>query len=98
MIEKIFFTTIAIALFTITFLKLIKKNDTTYIYMLVIEFIGIAINFIELFFKVPFHWILKLIMYLLSIILPILLFAMEKIKNVELSSLVTFLENINDQN
>lgn len=92
MIEKIFFTTIAIALFTITFLKLIKKNDTTYIYMLVIEFIGIAINFIELFFKVPFHWILKLIMYLLSIILPILLFAMEKIKNVELSELIISLE------
>ena len=92
MIEKIFFTTIAIALFTITFLKLIKKNDTTYIYMLVIEFIGIAINFIELFFKVPFHWVLKLIMYLLSIILPILLFAMEKIKNVELSELIISLE------
>ena len=92
MIEKIFFTTIAIALFTITFLKLIKKNDTTYIYMLVIEFIGIAINFIELFFKVPFHWVLKLIMYLFSIILPILLFAMEKIKNVELSELIISLE------
>lgn len=92
MIEKIFFTTIAIALFTITFLKLIKKNDTTYIYMLVIEFIGIAINFIELFFKVPFHWVLKLIMYLFSIILPILLFVMEKIKNVELSELIISLE------
>ena len=63
MIEKIFFTTIAIALFTITFLKLIKKNDTTYIYVLAIEFIGIAINFIELFIKTPFHWSLKLVIY-----------------------------------
>ena len=87
MIEKIFFTTIAIALFTITFLKLIKKNDTTYIYVLAIEFIGIAINFIELFIK-PFHWSLKLVMYLLSIILPIILFAIEKIKNVELAELI----------
>ena len=91
MIEKIFFTTIAIALFTITFLKLIKKNDTTYIYILAIEFIGIAINFIELFLKAQFNWSLKLITYLLSIILPILLFTIEKIKNVELSELlITF--------
>ena len=87
MIEKIFFTTIAIALFTITFLKLIKKNDTTYIYVLAIEFIGIAINFIELFLKAQFNWSLKLITYLLSIILPILLFTIEKIKNVEISEL-----------
>ncbi len=88
MIEKIFFTTIAIALFTITFLKLIKKNDTTYIYVLAVEFIGIAINFIELFLKTPFHWSLKLLMYLLSIILPIALFAIEKIKKIELSELL----------
>ena len=88
MIEKIFFTTIAIALFTITFLKLIKKNDTTYIYVLAVEFIGIAINFIGLFLKTPFHWSLKLLMYLLSIILPIALFAIEKIKKVELSELL----------
>ena len=88
MIEKIFFTTLAIAIFTITFLKLIKKNDTTYIYVLVIEFIGIAINFIELLLSTSFSWGLKLIMYLFSIILPIILFVIERIKKVELSELL----------
>ena len=48
-IEKIFFNTIAIALFTIIFLKLMRKNDTSYILILILVFIGIAINFSELF-------------------------------------------------
>ena len=44
MIEKLIFNIIAISLFTITFLKLVKKNESSYIYLLLVEFIGIAIN------------------------------------------------------
>lgn len=87
MIEKIIFNMIAIAIFTITFLKLIKKNDTSYIYLLVTEFIGIAINFIELLMAIPFHLSLKIIMYLLSVLLPALLFWLEKWKKIDLSEL-----------
>ena len=38
-IEKLFFNLIAIALFTIIFLKFIRKNDTSYIIILIILFI-----------------------------------------------------------
>ena len=43
MLEKIIFNVLAFALFTITVLKLIKKNDTSYIYILALEFVGILI-------------------------------------------------------
>ena len=54
MLEKIIFNVLAFALFTITVLKLIRKNDTSYIYILALEFVGILINFIELFYWLHF--------------------------------------------
>ena len=36
MFEKIIFNVLALAFFTITFLKLIKKNDSSYIYVLAV--------------------------------------------------------------
>ena len=60
MLEKIIFNVLALALFTITFLKLIRKNDTSYIYVLALEFVGLAINFIELFFSIKLSIILKI--------------------------------------
>ena len=87
MIEKIIFNVIAIALFTVTFLKLIKKNDTSYIVVLGIEFIGIAINFIELLLSKPLALFIRIIMYLFSVILPLLLILMERFKNVNFGEL-----------
>ena len=66
MFEKIIFNIIAISLFTITFLKLVKKNDATYIYLLITEFIGLVINFIELFVGSSFGCFFKMLMYILA--------------------------------
>ena len=63
MLEKIIFNVLAFALFTITVLKLIKKNDTSYIYVLALEFIGIVISFIGLIFSIKLNWFLKTITY-----------------------------------
>lgn len=53
MIEKILFNVIAFSLFiNIFLLKLVKKNDTTYLYIIIIEAIGIAINFISILFDI----------------------------------------------
>ena len=41
-------TILAVAIFAVTFVKMIKKNYSNYIYILVSEFIGIAIDFIFL--------------------------------------------------
>lgn len=87
MIEKIIFNVIAIALFTITLLKLMKKKDKIYSYLLIAELIGMVTNFIELLVSSTFHWSLKLIMYLLAILLPILLFGIAKYKKLDLAEL-----------
>ena len=87
MLEKIIFNVLAFALFTITVLKLIRKNDTSYIYILALEFVGILINFIELFFTIQLNWFLRSITYLFSIIIPIVILWIEKKKKIEFPEL-----------
>ncbi len=87
MLEKIIFNVLALALFTITFLKLIRKNDTSYIYVLALEFVGLAINFIELFFSIKLSIILKIIIYIFSIIIPGIMLWIEKVKKIDFPEL-----------
>jgi len=87
MIEKIIVNILAIGLFTATFLKLIRKNDTSYIYVLGMEFIGIFLNFIELIFLAKLPIVLKILAYLFSIIIPILLLWVEKSKKIDFPEL-----------
>ena len=47
-LEQLIFNILAFTLFVITFLKIVKRNDTTYVIALILEAIGIAINFIEI--------------------------------------------------
>ena len=87
MLEKIIFNVLALALFTITFLKLIRKNETSYIYVLALEFVGLAINFIELFFSIKLSIILKIIIYIFSIIIPGIMLWIEKVKKIDFPEL-----------
>lgn len=92
MIEKIFFNLIAFTLFILIFLKLIRKNDTNYVYLLIAQFIGITINFIELITGLKLNWILKILIYILSIIIPITILIIENKKQISFSEmLITFL-------
>lgn len=87
MLEKIIFNVLAFALFTITVLKLIKKNDTSYIYVLALEFVGIVISFIGLIFSIQLNWFLKLITYVFSIIIPAIILWIEKVKKADFPEL-----------
>ena len=79
MIEKILFNVIAFSLFTNIFLlKLVKKNDTTYLSIIVAEAIGIAINFISILFDTWDGVFIRIVMYLLAIVIPIIVIALEK--------------------
>ena len=69
-VEKIIFNLLAVALFIIVFMKMIKKNDTSYVYILCAQFIGLVINFIELCASIQANWFFKTIMYMLSIVVP----------------------------
>lgn len=78
MVEKVIFFLLAVSLFIITFAKLIKKNDTSYINFLAIQFLGILLTFMELVFKWNFNIFFKVLLYLFSIILPIVIIIIEK--------------------
>lgn len=79
-IEKIFFNLIAIALFTIIFMKLIRKNDTSYIMILILEFIGIGINFIELISNLTLNWFFRILIYIFALVIPLLVLWLEYFK------------------
>lgn len=88
MIEKLIFNVLAFTLFILIFIKLIRKNDTSYLYLLAVEFIGIVINFIELSIGKSFGTILKAIMYSLSVIIPIFIILLEQYNIIRFSEIV----------
>lgn len=78
MLEKILITLISFILFIyVFFFKMIKKNDTNYLIILAIQAIGILINFIQILSGILNIVFFKVIVYLFSIIIPILVFALE---------------------
>ena len=70
MLEKIVFNLIGFSVFIIIFFKFIKNNDTNYLGLLVLEAIGILINFIEIKTGIEANKFFKILRYILSIIIP----------------------------
>lgn len=79
--QKIIFNLLAFTLFIIVFFKMIKKNDTAYIDILVLQFIGIAVNFIELITDIKLPIIIIILLYILCVIIPGIVLILEK-KNI----------------
>ena len=75
--EKIIFNVLAFSFFIIMFFKMIKKNDANYVMILCLQALGIAINFIEIIFKLQIGMTLRVIMYVITIVLPIIIIYME---------------------
>lgn len=78
LIEKIGFNLLAVSLFIIIFFKMIARNDTSYVSFLVLEFIGIFIEFIEILKGTTFAIWLKCITYFIAIVLPLVIIMLEK--------------------
>jgi len=92
LIEKFIFNILAFSLFIIVFSKLIRKNDTNYVVILVIEAIGIAINFLELLIGGIFATVIsKILMYIMAIILPTIVILIEYSGN-NFSEIISILE------
>ena len=51
-LEQLIFTILAFGIFVYMFFKMIRENDTNYIGVLIIEAIGISLNFIEVLKKI----------------------------------------------
>ena len=82
LIEQLIFIIIAFGLFVYMFFQLIKKNDTKYVPILAIEAIGIGIDFMQLYFaEEDISFGMKMLIYTLSIIIPVLVIAVEKINS-----------------
>ena len=78
MIGKIIFTLVSFLLFFYVFVfKLIKKNDTVYLTILISQAIGILINLVQILFNVLNGWFFTGITYIICIIFPITLLILE---------------------
>lgn len=77
-LEQLIFNILAFTLFVIIFLKIIIRNDASYVIALLLEALGIAINFVEVITNAALPVVLKVIVYALGILLPILIIALEK--------------------
>lgn len=78
MIEQLIYTLISFLLFIFIFFKLFKENDTNYIFILILEAIGIAINFVQVLAKIEIGLFIMIIKYIIGIILPISVIAIER--------------------
>lgn len=85
--EKIIFNVLAFSLFVIMFFKMLKKNDTNYVVILCMQALGIAINFIEIIFTLNIGMFIKILIYVLSIVIPLLIIVLEY-KNINFSEIV----------
>lgn len=79
--ERIIFNLLAFSLFIIIFIKMTKKNDTSYIDILVLEFIGITVGFLELVTAIKLPVIIKILLYFLCVVIPGIVLILEK-KNI----------------
>lgn len=77
MLEKICFNLIAFSIFIIMFFKIIKKNDTNYVGILILEAIGITVSFIEIRIGINANSFFTLVKYICSILLPIFIILLE---------------------
>ena len=91
MIEKVIFYILAFVIFIIIFSKLIKRNDTIYIYLLLMEFLGIAIRFIDIINNLNLNGIIIILLYIISIFIPLAIIILEK-KKIFLSEMICILK------
>ncbi len=88
MIGQIIFTVIAFVLFIyIVLLKIVKKNDTTYLIILGLQAIGILLNFIKIAFDIFSGLSITILLWLLCIITPVAVFILEA-KNINVSEIL----------
>ncbi|MCI8700631.1 MAG: tetratricopeptide repeat protein [Clostridia bacterium] len=87
-LEQLIFNIIAFTLFVIIFLKIIQRNDTSYVISLILEASGIVLSFFQLVINENFNIVVKIIIYVLAILLPAIIIILEK-QNILFMEIVT---------
>lgn len=88
MFEQLLFSLLAVSLFIIIFFKIIRKNDGNYIFILILQAIGIVVSFLEILGKIEESVLGGTIRYLFSIIIPFLIIIVE-IKGINFSEILS---------
>lgn len=83
MLEQLFFITFSIVIFGLVFFKMIKRNDTQYIFILLVEAFGIIADGITIIFNIKVNIFIKILFYIVSILLPSALLILEH-KNIDI--------------
>lgn len=78
MSQTIIFTILIILMFIYTFVRLVKKNNTNYIYLLIAQFIAIIIDFFHVIKGQAVASFPLVILYIISVVIPIIYFILEK--------------------
>ena len=90
MFEKLWFNLIAFSLFIIIFFKIIRRNDTNYVWLLVLQAIGIAISFVEIRLGISENVFWGTLRYVFSVIIPFLIIILE-LKGINFSEILSIL-------
>ena len=77
-IEQFIFTVVSLAIFVYMFFQMIKNNDTSYIVILILEAIGIALNFLGFALFIELNMLLNILKYVVSIAIPGIVIIIEK--------------------
>lgn len=88
MLEQIIFLLVSFSLFVLIFSKIIRRNDSNYFLLLILQAFGIAICFFEIKLKVSANILLKIIRYIFAGIMPILILILEA-KGIFFSEFIT---------
>ena len=87
MLEQIVFTIISFFLFVhILFKKMIKKNDATYLLMLILQATGLLLNLLRISFNILNSNEITITLYMLCIIIPVLVVILES-RNINASEI-----------
>lgn len=89
MLEQLLFITVSVVLFGAIFFKMIKRNETGYIVLLLIQALGIIIDGAGIILNHNTNLFFKIATYVMSIIMPILLLILEY-KNIDVINFIKF--------
>ena len=89
MLEQLFFISTSVVLFGVIFFKMIKKNETEYIVLLILEALGIIIDGVGIVLNINTNIFLKILTYIMSIVVPVIVLVLEY-KNIDIINIIKF--------
>ncbi len=78
LIEQLLFIFVSFAIFVYMFFRMIRRNDTSYVIILVLEAMGIALNFLEVLFDIKLNVFFMILKYVLAVLVPVIIIILEK--------------------